>query len=82
MNRPMIPCARETDVLDLIAIGQWPARADATLAAHVASCASCSDLAIVASAITDSGSSGASRLARARASRAALASSGRGATSP
>ena len=53
MNRPMIPCARETDVLDLIAIGQWPARADASLAAHVASCASCSDLAIVASAITD-----------------------------
>lgn len=53
MNRSMAPCAREGDVLDLVAIGQWPARADADLAAHVAACPSCSDLALVASAIVD-----------------------------
>jgi hypothetical protein len=53
MSRAMTPCARESDVLDLIGIGQWPARADADLAAHVASCPSCTDLALVASAIVD-----------------------------
>lgn len=53
MTRTMTSCARETDVLDLIGIGQWPARADADLSAHVASCPTCAELAIVASAIVD-----------------------------
>jgi hypothetical protein len=46
-------CAREQDVLDLVATGRWPARASVELAAHVASCASCADLAAVALAVTD-----------------------------
>ena len=46
-------CPREDDVLDLVAIGQWPARADAALAAHVAGCAICRDLAVAASAISE-----------------------------
>lgn len=53
MKRAMTPCEREADVLDLIAIGQWPARADANLAAHVATCPNCADLVVVASAIVD-----------------------------
>ncbi len=53
MNRTMTPCDREGDVLDLVAIGQWPALADADLAAHVAACPNCSELALVASAIVD-----------------------------
>jgi hypothetical protein len=46
-------CPHETDVLDLVAIGQWPGRADATLREHVASCEICADLASVASAIAE-----------------------------
>jgi hypothetical protein len=45
-------CAREHDVLDLVAIGQWPARADEALRAHAAECAICRDLAAVAGAIS------------------------------
>jgi hypothetical protein len=45
-------CAREVEVLDLIAIGQWPARASADLATHVTSCECCADLAVVAMAVT------------------------------
>ncbi|MEO8482990.1 MAG: hypothetical protein ABI634_12320 [Acidobacteriota bacterium] len=58
MTRHATACARETEVLDLIAIGQWPARADADLAAHVASCPNCVELALVASAIVDVRDSG------------------------
>ena len=53
MNAPFAPCSRETEVLDLVGIGQWPARADADLATHVASCPHCADLVVVASAILD-----------------------------
>ena len=50
-------CPRETEVVDLVAIGQWPARADAALAEHVAGCEICSDVAVVATALTDLGES-------------------------
>jgi hypothetical protein len=49
MNAPS--CLHESDVLDLVAIGQWPARADETLRAHVAGCGVCRDLAAVAAAV-------------------------------
>ena len=41
----------EADVLDLVAIDQGPARADATLRAHVEGCEVCGDLAAAAAAI-------------------------------
>jgi hypothetical protein len=44
-------CRHESDVLDLVAMGQWPGRADAALRTHVAGCAVCTDLAAVASAL-------------------------------
>jgi hypothetical protein len=44
-------CPHETDVFDLVWTGQWPARADSRLRAHVAECAICADLLIVSSAI-------------------------------
>ena len=50
-------CPHESDVLDLIAIGQWPARADAALVEHVAGCEICSDVAVVAAAFADLGES-------------------------
>jgi hypothetical protein len=61
MTGPVV-CPRETDVLELIAIGQWPARAGADLRAHVASCAGCADLAAVATAIVDARDLGATRV--------------------
>ena len=48
-------CPHETEVLDLVAIDQWPQRADATLRAHVAACASCADLASIATAVREWG---------------------------
>jgi len=53
MSAPITPCAREGDVLDLIAIGQWPSRANRDLVDHVATCERCTDLAVVAAAILD-----------------------------
>jgi hypothetical protein len=50
---PLMECPRERDVLDLVAIGRWPDRADHELVAHVARCASCADLAAVAVAVAD-----------------------------
>lgn len=47
------PCAQECEVLDLVAMGQWPGRADAALRAHVASCASCTEVAAVAAAVRE-----------------------------
>lgn len=47
----MTTCPREDDILDLIAIDQWPRQADAALRAHAAQCAVCADLVTVASAI-------------------------------
>ena len=48
-------CPHETDVLDLVAIDQWPQRADATLRAHVAGCASCAEVASIATAVREWG---------------------------
>jgi hypothetical protein len=48
-------CPHETEVLDLVAIDQWPQRADATLRAHVAACPSCADLASIATAVREWG---------------------------
>lgn len=54
MTRPSDhSCACERDVLDLVAIGQWPARADHTLRAHVAACATCAEVAAVATAVRE-----------------------------
>jgi hypothetical protein len=52
--KPMLTapsCPHEADVLDLVAIDQWPARADAALRAHVDDCEVCGDLAAAAAAI-------------------------------
>jgi hypothetical protein len=46
-------CPREGEVLDLVAIGQWPDRADADLVAHARGCAVCGDLATAATAIAE-----------------------------
>ena len=46
-------CARETEIVDAIAAGQWPDAAPETLRAHVASCPVCADLALAASALHD-----------------------------
>lgn len=46
-------CSRESEVLDLVAIGQGPLRADADLRAHARQCASCADLAAAAGAIVE-----------------------------
>ena len=46
-------CPHETEVLDLVAIDQWPQRADATLRAHVASCAACGEVASIATAVRE-----------------------------
>lgn len=40
-------CAREADVLALVAIGQWPRQANDALVAHVKACAACSDALVV-----------------------------------
>jgi hypothetical protein len=46
-----IECCREEDVLDALASGRWPERADDELRAHVAACAICRDVEAVASAV-------------------------------
>ncbi len=51
-------CSHERDVLDLVAIGQWPDRADAALRTHVTDCASCTELAAVADAVRAWGEEG------------------------
>lgn len=51
MNAPL--CSHERDVLDLVAIGQWPQRADAPLRAHVAQCASCAEVAEIAAVVRE-----------------------------
>lgn len=48
-----LACPRERDVLDLVAIGQWPSKADQELRDHVAACLACADLALVAAAMTE-----------------------------
>jgi hypothetical protein len=46
-------CVRESEILDEIAAGRWPAEAPAALTAHAASCPVCADLALAASALHD-----------------------------
>ena len=46
-------CIRESEILDEIAAGRWPAAAPASLTAHAASCPVCADLALAASALHD-----------------------------
>jgi len=46
-------CSHEADVLDLVAINQWPQRADADLRAHVATCAVCAEVASIAAAVRE-----------------------------
>jgi hypothetical protein len=46
-------CARESEILNEIAAGRWPAAAPASLTAHAASCPVCADLALAASALHD-----------------------------
>ena len=46
-------CVRESEILDEIAAGRWPAEAPAALRAHAASCPICADLALAASALHD-----------------------------
>lgn len=41
-------CLHEREVLDLVAVGQWPARAEASLLAHVEGCGVCAEVASVA----------------------------------
>ena len=50
-------CPHEREVLDLVAIEQWPQRADASLVAHVNSCESCAEVASVATAVREWGDS-------------------------
>lgn len=49
------PCSHERDVLDLVAVGQWPQRADTSLRAHVESCESCTEVAAIAAAVREWG---------------------------
>jgi len=46
-------CSYEADVLDLVAIDQWPQRADAALRAHVAGCPLCAEVASIATAVRE-----------------------------
>jgi predicted anti-sigma-YlaC factor YlaD len=46
-------CACEPDLLDAVASGRWPDRAEQTLREHVAHCATCADVADVAAAFAD-----------------------------
>ena len=48
-----ISCPHESDVLELVSIGQWPARADAALREHAAGCDVCADLAAASAAIIE-----------------------------
>jgi hypothetical protein len=48
-------CVHERDVLDLVAIDQWPQRADAALQAHVAGCPLCAEVASIATAVREWG---------------------------
>ena len=50
MRRRKHECTHETDVYDAIATGRWPARVDADLRDHVATCAICTDVVTVAAA--------------------------------
>ncbi len=46
-------CAREEELLEVLATGQWPARCEPELTAHVGGCESCRDLIAVATALVN-----------------------------
>ena len=46
-------CAREPDVLDMLAANRWPSKCEQDLKEHVETCAACAGLLIVASALLD-----------------------------
>jgi len=46
-------CAREQDVLDMLAASRWPAKCEPDLQAHLQTCAACADLVVVAGALLD-----------------------------
>lgn len=50
-GREVGTCSRESDVLSLVSIGQWPRQADDELTAHVAGCAACAETITVAAAL-------------------------------
>jgi hypothetical protein len=53
MTRLPAACAHESDVLDLVLMEQWPARAGRALVSHVESCASCRDLVAAVGAVVE-----------------------------
>jgi hypothetical protein len=48
-----IDCAREQDVLDMLAARRWPGGCDADMADHIRECAGCRDLVTAAAALLD-----------------------------
>jgi hypothetical protein len=52
-----LECPFESDLIDAIRSSRWPARAEATLVAHVDACPLCRDVAAVAPAILGAGES-------------------------
>ena len=48
-----IDCAREQDVLDMLAARRWPGRCEPELEAHIRACAICGDLTAAAAALLD-----------------------------
>ena len=46
-------CAREPDVLDMLAANRWPSKCEPDLKEHVETCAACAGLLVVASALLD-----------------------------
>jgi hypothetical protein len=52
LNREMIECPFEAEVLDALAAARWPARVNAELTSHVASCEICRDVITVAQAMS------------------------------
>jgi hypothetical protein len=53
IGRTPSSCAHESDVLDLVVMEQWPARAERSLVAHVESCATCRDLVTSVGAVVE-----------------------------
>lgn len=48
---PLVECACEREVLDLVLAGRWPDRSDPEMVAHAASCAVCGEVVAVALAM-------------------------------
>jgi hypothetical protein len=48
-----IECKHETDILDAVASGRWPERADAELREHASTCGICSEVAMISTLYRD-----------------------------